>query len=267
MRSNGRVVWLWWWLGVLVASCGQSLLPGSTTQVPTPPLLSLTLPLATPTPILRLLRTPALRATGLASVTRAVVTPLPLSVSAPSCYETPVGSLWCLGLIRNELSVPTEQVVIRIYLVRLDGTALTFQDVRPARSLLEPGAASPYGALFNAIPDGTAGPVAVIVGAIQTSAQSAHAVSIDVRDVHSEAREAGYQISGTLVNRSAAPVRELNLVVALFDDGGRVTGFRQLQWPPAQVLRPGESLSFNLDAVPQGRGTIRVEASAEGVSG
>jgi hypothetical protein len=266
VRSNGRVVWLWWWLGVLVASCSQSLLPGSTTQAPTPSLLSLTLPLATPTPILRLLRTPTVRSTGLVTATRAAATPLPLSIAPPTCYETPVGSLWCLGLIRNELSVPIDQIIMRVYLVNGDGTALGVQDARTARSILEPGAMSPYGILFDTVPDGTAGPVATLVSANQSSTQSTHFVSIKARDIQGIAAQGGYQVTGKLVNTAAVTVRQLSLVVTLFDDGGRVTGFRQLQWPDGQPLQPGESLSFNVDAIPQGPGTVRAEASAEGRS-
>jgi hypothetical protein len=264
VRSNGRVVWLWWWLGVLVASCGQSVIPGSTTQAPTPPLLNLTLPLATPTPILRLLRTPTLRATGLMPVTRVVSTPVPLSIAPPACYETPVGSLWCLGLIRNELSVPIEQVVIRVYLVNADGTALSMQEARAVQSVLEPDAASPYGVLFNTVPDNAAGPVALVVNANQTNKHTSPVVGLEVRDMHSEAQQAGYQVSGKLVNAASKAVRQLSLVVTLLDGKERVTGFRQFRWSSDQTLLPGDSLSFNLDAAPQGPGTVRVEVSAEG---
>jgi hypothetical protein len=266
VRSNGRVVWLWWWLGVLVAGCAHSLVPGSTTQAPTPPLLSLTLPLATPTPILRLLKTPTLRATGLVA-TGAVSTPLPLSLAPPTCYETPVGSLWCLGLIHNELSVPIDQLIIRVYLVKADGTALSVQDVRAARVFLEPGAVSPYGALFETIPDGTTGPVVMLASANQSDMQSMHFARVEVRDVHTEAGQAGYRISGRLVNPNSVTVQQPSAVVTLFDGSGRVTGFRQMQWPEQQTLQPGESLSFNLDVTAQGPGTTRAEASAEARSG
>ena len=166
-------------------------------------------------------------------------------------------------MIRNKLSIPIDQIIIRVYLVKADGTALSVQDVRAARSILEPGATTPYGALFDKIPDGIAGPVVALVSANQASIQSTHFVSVAVRDMRSEAGQAGYQVSGTLVNMAPVPVRQLSLVVTLFDDAGRVTGFRELRWPDGQALRPGESLSFNVDAVPQGRGTVRVEASAD----
>jgi hypothetical protein len=265
VRSNGRVVWLWWWLGVLVASCGQSVLPGSTAQVPTPPLLSLTLPLATPTPILRLLRTPTLRATGLVQVTR-TATPLPLPVVPPACYETPAGSLWCLGLVRNELSVPIDQVIVRVYLVRADGTALDAKDASAVRVVLEPGAASPYGVLFNTVPEGTAGPVGVLISANTSNGQASHFVDVAVRDVQSDVRASGFHVSGKLINKTPTALRQLSLVVTLLDDGGRVVGFRELRWSPDQTLGPAAALPFELDAVPQGRGASRVEVSAEGRS-
>ncbi len=262
MRPNGRVVWLWWWLGVLVAGCAQTILPGSTTQAPTPPLLSLTLPLATPTPILRLLRTPVLLTTGVIPVTRVVSAPLP--VGPPACYETPAGSLWCLGLIRNGLTVPVGQIVVRVYLVRADGTALDAREAHSARLIVGPGENSPYGVLFDTIPAGIVGPVAVLVSAAELTGQASNFGRLEVRDVQSDAHEASYHVSGVVANTTTRPLYQLGLVVTLFAAQDRVTGFRELRWPPDQILAPGESLSFEVDAIPQGLGTVRVEVSAEG---
>ncbi len=147
MSSKGCTLWFWWWLGVLVAGCSPTFFQVSTPQAPTPPLLNLTLPHPTATPILRLLRTP-----GLATMTRVFATPFPLLLESPTCYETPAGSVWCLGLVRNELTVPVDQVVVRVYLVKADGTPLAEQDVRVARSVLPPGGISPYRALFASMP-------------------------------------------------------------------------------------------------------------------
>ncbi len=262
MRSNGRAMWLWWWLGVLVAGCGPNLFQTATPPAPLPPLLSPTLPFATPSPILRLLRTP-----DPSTVTRVIATPLPVSVNSPTCYETPVGSVWCLGLVRNQLAVSIEQVIIRVYLVKADGTPLVTKEIRTARSVLLPGGMSPYGVLFDAMPAESAGPVAALVSAREATGQPSSLVPLEVRDVRGDPRESGYHVGGTLANPAGTPVRDLLLVVTLLDANEHVTGFRQMAWPPEQTLGPGDSLPFELDVIPQGRGTTRVEASAEGRSG
>ena len=175
MRSNGRAVWLWCWLGVLVAGCATAVFSGSTSQSPTPALLGLTFPFATPTPVLRLLRTPTSRtltplATNMVGLTWVMPTPLPMPLTPPTCYETPVGSLWCLGLVHNGLTVGVSQLIVRVYLVNAEGTGLAQQETALALSTLLPDEAVPYGVLFGSIPEGSLGPVAVLVSAVQANA-------------------------------------------------------------------------------------------------
>lgn len=257
MSSKGRTLWLWWWLGVLVAGCSPTLFQVSTPQAPTPSLLNMTLPLPTPTPILRLLRTP-----GLATVTRAFATPFPLFLNPPTCYETPAGSVWCLGLVRNELAVPVDQVVVRVYLVKTDGTPLADNEVRVARSVLPPGGTSPYGVLFAAMPAESAGPVAILISA--KAAPAGQTALLPTRGLQGEMRESGYHVQGIVSNPAQVSAYGLSLIATLFDATGRVTGYRQMTWPPDQRLAPGESRSFELDVIPQGRGTTRAEVVAEG---
>ncbi len=257
MTSKGRTVWLWWWLGVLVAGCSPTFFQVSTPQAPTPPLLNMTLPVLTPTPILRLLRTPSL-----ATVTRVFATPLPLLLSSPSCYETPAGSAWCLGLVRNPLTVPVDQVVVRIYLVKADGTGLAEKETRIARSILPPGGTSPYAVLFSSMPAESAGPVAILVST--RSSPAAQTELLQTRELQSAMHASGYHIQGIISNSSPVPVHDLSLIATLFDSAGRVTGYRQLIWSPDQQLAPGESRYFELDVIPQGRGTTGAEVIAEG---
>jgi hypothetical protein len=259
-------MWLWW-LGVLVAGCSQGGRPGPTPQTQVPTLWSLTLPITTATPLPRLLRTPTLWATtSIMPVTRAVTTPLPMLLATPNCYETPVGSLWCLGLIRNEQTFPVEQVVIRVYLVKGDGTAIAAKEAAAARVMLPPQTDSPYGVLFEAVPDGV-GPVAVIVSATQRLDWTEGTLPVQVRDVESSGREDGYHVTGTLVNTTNTALQQLSVIVTLFDGQGRVTGYRQSRLPPNQSLAPGGKVPFAVDVIPQGLGTVRTDASAEGRSG
>jgi hypothetical protein len=217
----------------------------------------MTLPRPTPTPILRLLRTP-----GLATVTRVFATPPSLFLAVPACYETPAGSVWCLGLVRNQLAVPVDQVVVQVYLVKADGTPLADKEVRVARSVLPPGGTSPYGVLFPSMPAESAGPVAILVSARSNAADPI--APLQTRDMQGEMRASGYHVQVIVSNPAQVPAHDVSLVTTLFDSTGRVTGYRQSVWPPTQQLAPGESRPFELDVIPQGRGTVRAEVSAEG---
>jgi len=263
VRRQRRVFWLWCWLGVLVASCAQGGMASPTARRATLDLLKLTpapaLPLA-PTPLLRLRRTPTLPASTLFAMTLAP-TPLPLPVPAPDCYETPVGGLWCLGLLRNLLRQPIEDVLIRVYLVSADGQPLAFRDVPTAHFRLNPGQESPFGALFERAPSGVAGPVAVIGMARPATSDR---VMLPVRDMLTSAEGMLFRVQGAILNTHQAPVGQVRLVVTLRDSAGRVTGFRQLLFPPDQGLQPEQRREFTLSVVAHTPGTARVEASAEG---
>ena len=255
MRYNGRLYWLWCCVGVILAGCGQVISTTSDPRGTMVPLLGLTLPPMTPTPILRLLRTPG------SIFTRTLVpTPLPIRVDAPTCYETPVGSLLCLGVVHNVLSLPVGRITIHVYLVRVDGTPITDQQVTVARTVLAPGESAPYSTLFNEAPSDSAGPVALLV----STDQAADIKPMTVRNVQSEKRDLQYHVSGTVLNAEGNTVNSLSVVVTLYDGKGNVTGFRKLNLPADQSLAPGAALPFTLDVIPQGTDTTRVEASAEG---
>ncbi len=266
VRVNGRNVWWWCWLGVLVAGCSQTIVSNPTSAAPTLTLLRFTPQWVTPTPTPRLLRTPTLRTTSVMAMTLAP-TPLPLPIAAPDCYETPVGGLWCLGLVRNGLIDPIEQVIIRIYLVSADGTALAERDAPTALAVLPPGEMSPYGVLFDRIPAGSVGPVAVLLSASKANPSGDKGPVLQVQALQGENRDSAFHVTGALVNVGTAAATQLRLVVTLLDSAGRVTGFRQWHWPPDQALLPGERLPFSLDIIPQGLGTQRFEASAESRAG
>src|SRR5262249_7920378 len=226
-------------------------------------LLGLTRLPDTPTPPLRLLRTATQSATTMAAMTIAP-TPLNLAIGSPDCYETPVGGLWCLGMIRNDLPMPIEQVIVRVYLVTADGTALAQQETSIARSALPPGAVSPYGVLFDRVPTNSAGPVVTLISAIEAYNLGSRLIPISVENVQTDLDNPAFHVTGNLTNRASMPIRDLNLIITLFDAAGRVTGFRQWRWPPNQVLVKGGSMPFAVDVIPQGRGTLRVETYADG---
>ncbi len=203
---------------------------------------------ATLTPILRILRTPSLGVTAIRS-TAARPTPPPLTLDPPNCYETPVGSLWCLGLVRNPLPMILEGIIVRIVLVSSDGTALAERETLIARRIVRSGEVSPYGVLFDSPPIGYAGPVPELVAASPASPANAAAVALTIQNVRGEVRESGFHLSGQLVNTATTTVQVESGVATLFDKRERVIGFRALEHD--QPLATGKVLTFDLDVIPQ----------------
>jgi hypothetical protein len=151
--------WLWIWVGVLVAGCGQVWSSEGTrtaTREPTLPLLGYTLLPASLTPGFwsAYTATPLIPPDGASMIISPSPIALYLNVTGPTCYETPIGSLVCLGQVYNMLDSPVEQVTVGVQLLARDGTPLTTGEALLARWLLPAGAAGPYRVLFDSMPDG-----------------------------------------------------------------------------------------------------------------
>jgi hypothetical protein len=256
VRSSGRIYWLWCCFTVFLAGCGHALV-GTT---PTQSLLTFSTPTIKSTAILRLLRTPTLRSSGTALAMAA--TPLTLSVEPPICYETPVGSLWCFGLVRNVGSLPFEHITIRVYLVTINGDPLVHQETSTAHEVLFPGMESPYGVLFDSIPEHAVGSVAGLINAIPVSLeQQNQTANITVSNVHYDKRDRVFYVTALLTNSNKQSVHNIRVVVTLFNDNQQVTGFRTQHI--AQSLSVGQSISFQLDVIPQGYSTQKIDISTE----
>lgn len=256
MRSSGRIYWLWCCFTVFLAGCGHAL-----TGAATPTLLTFATPTSKPTAALRLIRTPTLRASGTALAM--VITPFPLTVEPPACYETAVASVWCFGLVRNTLTMPVEQVIVRVYLVTINGASLIEQQTTTANAAIMAGSVSPYGVLFNTMPQQTAGSVAMLDSAIPMPAEKQTRIkSLVVANVKYDNHDGVYDITASLTNSDNQPLSGINVVITLLTVDGRVTGFRKQEVP--QTLGVDESFLFNTHAIPQGLPAQRVEISAEG---
>ncbi|MBX3064743.1 MAG: FxLYD domain-containing protein [Anaerolineae bacterium] len=278
--NRQRFVWLWCWLGVLVVGCSGSAsttalnsTPTSATPLATFVLLGWTLtpptPLPTSTPIPRLLRTPTLPM--LSTVTLMPTSSAALSaaeteqllLAQPTCYETATGSLYCLGVVENTLLLAVEHIMIRVYLVDVQGSALAQGESGLAQMLLLPGERAPYGVLFDSAPAGVIGGVAMLINAQEAQPQDAAESAIFhllIQDVTWN----DWQVSGLVVNKSGQKLEQVCVIVTLYDKAGAVTGFRIWRSADQQVLVTGATLPFEITAIPQGNPVAQWEVSAEG---
>lgn len=258
--------WLWIWVGVLVAGCGQlwsSENPPLPTPEPTLSLLGYTLPPPTLVPGAWPLytATPLLTADGGSMVISPLVAHL--HVVGPACYETPVGSLVCLGLVRNALDEPVEQVTVEVQLLAPDGTLLASGESFVARWMLPAGSSGPYRVMFDRVPDGYAGAYPFVKTGRAVS--ETHYADLALRQVSGRFVLDQYQATLSVINKSLQPVERLAVTMTLLDGNGQVTGFRQVYLDETHQLDPGQSLAVTINAIPQGPDTVGFEAFAEGV--
>ena len=173
-------------------------------------------------------------------------TPLPFGVRGVAFYETPVGSLWCLGEIVNTTDVTLANVQVRVTLFDAAGNQATEADASAAADLIPPGGRSPFSILFTSPPAAWASPQVTIV---RGEAAGPLADSYVPMVVEAMGQSAGpqFQVSGVVRNESAERTAgSVTVIVTTYDDQGSVTGTRQAQVELEGALAPGATVPFTM---------------------
>ncbi len=187
-----------------------------------------------------------------------------LRVSNPACYETPLGSLVCLGQVYNPLDKPVEQVAVGVQLLARDGTLLAAQEAVISRWVLPEGATGPYRIIFDPVPPEYlwARPY-VKTGQVASDIEHRYA-SLALQEVSGAFVIDQYQVTVSITNKSLYPVEGIAVTMTLLDEVGQVTGFRREYLDTHRRLAPGETLALSLKVIPQGPNTVAFDAFAEG---
>lgn len=171
-------------------------------------------------------------------------TPAAVDVRGIAFYETPVGSLWCLGEIVNPTPDPLTNVQVRVTLFDASGERAAEKDVFAAADLVPAGARTPFGILFSSPPAWSNFQVTVL-RAEAAGELTASYIPIDVVDA--EGNLAGPQFQVTGVVRDASDTRAastVSVIATTYDGQGAVTGFRHDALELEEALNPGEEASF-----------------------
>jgi LysM repeat protein len=174
-------------------------------------------------------------------------TPLPFGVRGIAFYETPVGSLWCLGEVVNTTAVTLTNVQLQVTLYGDNGELAAGSDAFAAADLIPPGARSPFGVLFTEPPQTWANPQVTVIRGEVAGGLSASYVPIAVADVTGQPAESQFLVSGTVQNTSDAQAAGYVYVIATaYNADGLVTGFRQERVDLEGSLAPGAAAPFSL---------------------
>lgn len=174
-------------------------------------------------------------------------TPMLFDVAGVALYETPVGSLWCLGEVVNTTDVPLANVRVRVTLYDAAGQPLSQADTFAAADLVSPGERAPFGVLFTDPPVGWITPQVTIVRGEAAGALADFYVPIAVSEVNGQPIGSQFRVSGVVQNVSAdRAAGSLSVIVTTYDSQGLVTGFRHAGLPLAGNLGPGGTVPFDL---------------------
>jgi len=174
-------------------------------------------------------------------------TPLPFDVQGVAFYETPVGSLECLGEVANTTAFTLTNVLVRVALYDDAGTALATGDAFAAADLIPPGGRSPFCILFTVPPSAWASPQVTIIRGEAAGALAASYVPIAVTEVEGLPSGSQFQVSGVVQNTSTEQATgSVSVIVTTYDAQGLVTGFRQGRVEVEGTLAPGATAPFTL---------------------
>ena len=185
-------------------------------------------------------------------------TPLPLEIVHAAMYETPVGGVWCMGEVVNDLDVPVTNLQVRATLLTVDGAPLATKMALAAADYLPPGERAPFAVLFPDPPAGVAEMRVQLLRAETVSAVTENFVPLTV--VASEGAVSGpqYRVTGEIANESGSSVTRVVVVVTLYNADGHVIGYRQQNLrsgaddETAITLAHGQRTAFELLLTPQG---------------
>lgn len=174
-------------------------------------------------------------------------TPEPIVVRGVAFYETPVGSLWCLGEVVNSTADPLTNVQIKVMLFDAEGALVAEEDAFANSELIVTGESSPFGILFTAPPPGWVNSQVSIVRGQAAGELALGYVPITLSEVTGEPVDGQLQVSGIATNGSAGQAVGIVIVIATtYDSGGLVTGFRQATVVPESPLAPGGAVPFTV---------------------
>jgi LysM repeat protein len=169
--------------------------------------------------------------------------PLPVKVEHAARYQTPVGSVWVLGEVFNSTDQPIENVQVRVALLDASGQEIASDAPFVALDAMPPGSRAPFSVLFSSPPNGVIDFQAYVVRADQAYNFGSRYAQLQVSDVQTRTVGSQVSVSGKVTNTGASNAVGAYVVLTLYDDQGRVTGFRQFALPDDQ-LTAGSATTF-----------------------
>ncbi|MCA9934625.1 MAG: FxLYD domain-containing protein [Anaerolineales bacterium] len=196
-------------------------------------------------------------ATPLAQAAASTPVPMQLAVLVAQGYQTPVGSLWLLGEMRNEGDLPVENVQVEFGLRDAGGNLLGTAVAWTAAAIIPPGETAPFGVLLSEPPAGYASPTVAIVGGESVVDLGSRYLDVVVAEGTAVIPDGErVQVSGKVQNDGDVVATAVRVILTVYDSQGQVSGYTQqtLDGP----LFPGDNTSFSFDVAPPGGEPVSV---------
>jgi LysM repeat protein len=201
---------------------------------------------------------------GLANQSTPTPTPLPFQIANVGFYETPVGSLWCLGEVINNTGASIEQVQIAISLYDSEGEMVANGSTFTEFDIIPNEGKMPFALLFTEPPFSFSHHQVVALSGVTVAHWGRNYMDLTIESDHGEASgEQAYVVTGQVRNTGQHDAERIRIVVTAYDAEGRVTGIRRAS-PETQALGVGESSPFGVNLSSLGGQVVTYTVQVQG---
>lgn len=201
---------------------------------------------------------------GLANQPTPTPTPLPFQIANVGFYETPVGSLWCLGEVINNTGAGIEQVQVAVSLYDAEGEMVATGSTFTEFDIIPNGGKMPFALLFTEPPPSFSHHQVVALSGVTVAHWGRNYIDLTIESDRGEASGGrAYVVTGQVRNTGQHDVEQIRIVVTAYDAEGRVVGIRRGS-PETQTLRVGQSSPFGVSLSSLGGQVVTYTVQAQG---
>lgn len=188
--------------------------------------------------------------------------PLPFEVKGVGFYETPAGSLWCLGEVENTSGRALERVQVKVSLQDEDDKVLATESAFVALGIVPQRSKAPFAVLFVNPPVSFAKYQAIPLSGEAVTYLGNRYLDLTVTEQQGESEGHYFAVEGLVQNTGQADAETVTVLATAYDAHGRVTGFRQADLENAPAA--GESFPFQVNLLPFGGTAVTYAVQAQG---
>ena len=188
--------------------------------------------------------------------------PLPFEVKSLGFYETPAGSLWCLGEVDNTSGQDIERVQVEASLYNEGDKVLAAESAFVGLEMVPQGSKVPFAILFANPPASFAKYQAIALSGDPMTYLGNRYLDLAVTEQQGESEGHYFAVEGQVQNTGQANAETVTVLVTAYDAQGRVTGFRQADLEDAPAV--GESSPFQVNLLPFGGAVVSYTVQVQG---
>lgn len=190
-------------------------------------------------------------------------TPLPVVIENLGFHETPVGSLWCLGKVRNLAGMDVEFVQVQVSLYGSDNGVLATATAFTALDIIPAGGTSPFAVLFPRPPTSYATYQVIVLSAEPCTYLGSRYRDLDVVEHEGQTQGQVFVVNGRVRNIGEERATNIEVVITAYDSQERVVAVREVE-VQTSVLAPGASETFTASISPMGDEIARYTVQVQG---